>query len=153
MTSDVDPGPHRPRHSAADQNAVSTTILPRFVDDPNPWAPPVARPEPPVQPAQLPPVPLPLAVPSAHPVPAARTEHADDAPTAVETTIDPTGPTIILAQAATTPDAAAVDPVAAVEATSTTETYPTRMGTTQTGSPVASLDENSRRATDTSQHR
>src|SRR5690348_15220007 len=33
MTNDLQPGNHRPRHSASDQNSVATAILPRIVDD------------------------------------------------------------------------------------------------------------------------
>ncbi len=42
MTNDLQPGNHRPRHSAADQNSVSTAILPRIVDDEPPEADAVA---------------------------------------------------------------------------------------------------------------
>lgn len=38
MTYDGQPGDHRPRHSAADQNSVATAILPRIVDDEPPPA-------------------------------------------------------------------------------------------------------------------
>jgi LPXTG-site transpeptidase (sortase) family protein len=38
MTDDLEPGEHRPRHSAADQNVVNTAILPRIIDDEPPTA-------------------------------------------------------------------------------------------------------------------
>jgi sortase A len=38
MTNDLQPGDHRPRHSASDQNSVATAILPRIVDDQPPLA-------------------------------------------------------------------------------------------------------------------
>jgi LPXTG-site transpeptidase (sortase) family protein len=147
MTSDGDPGPHRPRHSAADQNVVSTTILPRIVDDMNPWAQPEAPPEPPAHPSPIPlpapppdtmPVPPPhtTPVPPAHPmpVPAAGVPsgQSDDAPVAAaEMAIDPNGATIILAEPATAHEPATVDSVPASQAPSAAEANPDRTNTTE----------------------
>jgi sortase A len=44
MTNDLQPGNHRPRHSASDQNSVATAILPRIVDHQPPPAPEENRP-------------------------------------------------------------------------------------------------------------
>jgi sortase A len=78
MTNEPDTPGHRPRHSASDQNMVSTAILPRIVDDEPPPAWPVqaaaepnraaAEPAPVAEPMVAPMPPAPPAVPDPLPV-------------------------------------------------------------------------------------